>query len=116
MIGFAFCTSLWPALLLLGCAGFFEVIFLTTNQTLLQLSIPDHIRGRVTSVINLNAVLMPLGGLVAGGGNDLFGGPKWVTIVMCGTAAMIAILVLIFSPTVRNYRLSQATKPAFPQG
>ncbi len=110
MIGFAFCETLWPALILLSLAGFFEVIFLTTNQTLLQLSIPDHIRGRVTSVVNLNAVLMPLGGLAAGAGSDLLNGPKWVTIAMCGTAAVIAVLVLIFSPTVRNYRLSQATK------
>ncbi len=110
LIGFACCNTLWPALLLLSCAGFFEVIFLTTNQTLLQLSIPDHIRGRVTSVINLNAVLMPLGGIVAGGGNDLFGGPRQVTIILCGIAAVISILVLIFSPTVRNYRLSQSTK------
>jgi hypothetical protein len=61
-------------------------------------------------VINLNAVLMPLGGIVAGGGNDLFGGPRQVTIILCGIAAVISILVLIFSPTVRNYRLSQSTK------
>jgi MFS family permease len=105
LIGFAFCTTLWVALPLLALAGFFELVFLTTNQTLLQLSIPDELRGRVTSVVNLNAVLMPLGGLVAGGASDLLGGPKMITILLGGIAAAIAVGVFLGSPTVRNYRL-----------
>jgi len=110
LIAFAFSTTLWTALPLLALAGFFEMIFLTTNQTLLQLSIPNDLRGRVTSVVNLNAALSPLGGLVAGGGSDLFGGPKMITIILCSIAAGIAVCVFLGSPTVRNYRLSQAIK------
>ncbi len=109
LIGFAFMTTLTYALLLLALSGFFEMIFLTTNQTLLQLSIPNEMRGRVTSLVNLNAVLSPLGGLIAGIGTDLMGGPKWITIVFCGITACIAIGVLLFSPTIRNYRLSKTT-------
>jgi MFS family permease len=108
LIGFAFSTTLLVALLFLALSGFFEMIFLTTNQTLLQLSIPDNLRGRVTSVVNLNAALTPLGGLVAGVGSDLLGGPKMITIAMAGTAAAIAAFILLSSPTVRSYRLSQA--------
>jgi predicted MFS family arabinose efflux permease len=108
LIGFAFCTELWAALLFLVFAGFFEIIFLTTNQTLLQLSIPDELRGRVTSIVNLNMALSPLGGLVAGIGSDLLGGPKMITIILCSIAAGLSVLVLLFSPTVRNYRLSKA--------
>ena len=93
------------ALPLLALAGFFEIVFLTTNQTLLQLSIPADLRGRVPSVANLNAVLMPLGGLVAGGGSDLLGGPKAITVLLGGIAAAIAVAVFLGSPTVRNYRL-----------
>ena len=89
-------------------AGFFEIVFLITNQTMLQLSIPDNLRGRITSVVNLNTVLMPLGGLIAGIGSDLFGGPKMITITMASIAAAIAVIVLVLSPTVRNYRLSRA--------
>lgn len=110
LIGFAFCKSLWVALPIMALAGFFEMIFLTTNQTLLQLSIPDNIRGRVTSIVNLNLALMPLGGLIAGIGSDLFGGPQVITIVMGGVAASIAVVVFIFSPTVRDYRISAAIK------
>lgn len=110
LVGFAFCTTLWVALIMLMCSGFFELIFLTTNQTLLQLSIPDNIRGRVTSVVNLNFVLSPLGGLLAGVGSDLLGGPKMITIVFAGIAGTISVCVLLFSPLVRNYRLSHAIK------
>jgi len=105
---FAFCNTLWIALLVMVIAGFFEMIFLTTNQTLLQLSIPDDIRGRVTSIINLNAVLAPMGGLIAGMGSDFFQGPKMITIIMAGFSAIISALVLCVSPVVRNYRLSEA--------
>ena len=108
LIGFAMSQKLWVALLLLILSGFFEMIFLTTNQTLLQLSIPDNLRGRVTSVVNLNAALSPLGGLIAGVGSDLLGGPKTITILLAGISAGIAICFFLSSKTVRNYRLSEA--------
>lgn len=107
LIGFAFSTKFLVALTFMVIAGFFEMIFLTTNQTLLQLSIPDNLRGRVTSVVNLNAALSPLGGLVAGVGSDLLGGPEMITIVLASIAAGIAVFVFLASSTVRNYRLSQ---------
>jgi MFS family permease len=92
---------------MLALSGFFEMIYLTTNQTLLQLSIPDEMRGRVTSIVSLNAGLSPIGAFLAGVGADLVG-PRLVTIVLCGAAAAIAVLVFLLSPTVRDYRLSQA--------
>ena len=111
LIGFAFSKTLPIALTFLALSGFFEMIFLTTNQTLLQLSIPDNLRGRVTSVINLNAALSPLGGLMAGVGSDLLGGPKMITLALGGMGAVIAVCVFLGSSTVRNYRLSQAIAP-----
>jgi len=108
LIAFSMTTVLWIGLVLLAVAGFFEIIFLTTNQTLLQLSIPDELRGRVTSVVNLNLALSPVGGMAAGVGSDLFGGPQVVTMGLGGTAAAIALLALAFSPTIREYRLSHA--------
>ena len=111
LIGFALSNVLAISLLFLVLSGFFEIIFLTTNQTLLQLSIPDDLRGRVTSVVNLNMALQPLGGLIAGAGSDLLGGPKMITIVMAGLAALAVVIVLFISPTIRNYRLSQAIRP-----
>lgn len=110
LIAFAFSSTLWVALVWLAFSGFFEMLYLTTNQTLLQLSIPDELRGRVTSLVNLNAALSPLGAFVAGAASDLLGGPKWVTVALCSIAGLISVLVFFFSPTVRNYRLSHAMK------
>ena len=117
LVMFAFSTKLWVAMIYLGLGGFFEAIFLTTNQTLLQLSIPDDLRGRVISIVNLSTALAFLGGLVAGVGSDIFHGPKMISIILAGIAAGLAILIFLFSPTVRNYRLSHgiasgSVKPA----
>ncbi|MGD9117416.1 MAG: MFS transporter [Dehalococcoidia bacterium] len=111
LIGFAFSTILLVSLLFLALSGFFEIIFLTTSQTLIQLSILDSLRGRVTTVVNLNMALAPMAGLVAGVGADLLGGPRTITIILAGIAAAIAVVFFICSPTVRNYRLSQAVTP-----
>jgi MFS family permease len=107
LIGFAFTDSLPLAMALMVVAGFFELVFIAINQTLLQLSIPDHLRGRVTSVLSLSMAISPVGGMLAGAGSDLFGGPKIITVILAGTAAAIAVMVFVVSPTVRDYRLSR---------
>jgi MFS family permease len=107
LIAFALTSTLWLALPLLAASGFFEMIYLTTNQTLLQLSIPEEMRGRVTGIVSLNAGLSPLGSFFAGLGADLFG-PRAITVALCTVAALIAALALVASPTIRDYRLSRA--------
>ena len=105
LIGFALSRALWLATLFFAVSGFFEMIFLTSNQTLLQLSIPDELRGRVTSITTLTAGLSPLGAMIAGAGADLVG-PRLMTLIFCSLVAVISILVLLFVPLVREYRLS----------
>lgn len=107
LIGFALSSNLWVALVMFGMSGFWEMIFLTNNQTLLQLSIPDEVRGRVMGIVTLNSGLSPIGGVIAGIGADFYG-PAAMTLVFCGVAVAIAIGVLIGSPMIRDYRLSQA--------
>ena len=107
LIAFALSPSLAVALPLLAVAGAFEMVYLTTNQTLLQLSIPDEMRGRVTSIVSLNAAISPIGAFFAGAGSDLIG-PRAITVVLSGIAAAIAVGVYLASATVREYRLSHA--------
>jgi MFS family permease len=107
LMAFAISTELWMALLFLALAGFFEMIYLTTNQTLLQLSIPDSLRGRVTGIASLRSGLMPVGAFIAGIGANLVG-PRAMTIVLGGIAGAIAVFAFFLSPTIREYRLSQA--------
>jgi predicted MFS family arabinose efflux permease len=105
LIGVGLTSVFWISLLCLAVSGFFEMIYLTSNQTLLQLSIPDALRGRVTGIITLNMGLMPIGALIAGVGADFFG-PQVMTLVLSGIAGLIAVIVYFFSPIIRNYRLS----------
>jgi len=109
LIAFAAVRTLALAMPLLALAGFFELLYLTSNQTLLQMSIPDSVRGRVTSIVSLNAGLSPLGALYAGLASD-FVGPAWTTIALCTVAAAISLLVFLFSTSVRDYRLSEVLR------
>ncbi len=107
LIAFAASTELWMALIFFALAGFFEMIYLTTNQTLLQLSIPDALRGRVTGIASLRSGLMPVGAFIAGIGADLVG-PRTMTFILAGIAGAIAVVAFVASPTIREYHLSQA--------
>jgi MFS transporter, DHA1 family, staphyloferrin A biosynthesis exporter len=107
LIAFTFAHSLWTALPALACAGFCEMIYLATNQTLLQLSIPDDVRGRVMGIVTLNMALSPIGAIIGGAGSDLVG-PRAVTLILCSIAAGIAVIVFFASPTVREHRMSHA--------
>jgi MFS family permease len=110
-IGFAASSAFWVAIGAIALAGFFEMIYLTTNQTLLQLSIPDELRGRVTSIVSLRSGLTPVGAFIAGIGADLVG-PRTMTLIFGGIIGAIAVIVYLASPIVREYRLSQAVEGA----
>jgi MFS family permease len=103
----AACAKLWMAILFMALAGFLEMFYLTTNQTMLQLSIPDKLRGRVTGIVSLSSGLMPVGAFIAGIGADLIG-PRMMTLIFGGILATIAVIVYLASPVIREYRLSQA--------
>ena len=105
-VAFAFSSSLLVALPLLVVAGFCGMVYMTTNQTVLQVLVPDQMRGRVTSIMMLNMGLMPIGGLIAGVAADIIGAPATVA-TMCGITVAITVLVLLFVPRIRNLRLAQ---------
>ena len=107
LLAYAFSTALWVAFVCMVLAGFFEMIYLTINMTLLQLSIPDSLRGRVTGIISLRSGLMPVGAFIAGVGADLVG-PRPMTIILAGITGTIAVIVYFASPIIREYRLSEA--------
>ncbi|MBI4233869.1 MAG: MFS transporter [Chloroflexi bacterium] len=109
LLAFAFARSLAVALPLLVVAGFCEMVYMVTNQTILQLSVPDHVRGRVISLFMLTMSLMPLGTLVFGAAADLVGAPMVVAIASVATLVTGGIIA-VFVPRVRNLRLSQVSQ------
>jgi MFS family permease len=51
---------------MLVLVGFSNTFYLTQVSTLIQRKVPDHLRGRVLSLLSLCSNLIPLGGLLAG--------------------------------------------------
>ncbi len=106
LLGFAFMDSMRAALPLLVVAGFCEMVYMATNMTLLQLSVPDAMRGRVTSIFMLTMGLMPVASLLSGTAVDFIGAQAVVKVT--SAAALVAGgLIAAAIPWVRELRLSQ---------
>jgi MFS family permease len=102
---FAFMTNLWAGSFALILTGFSQMVFMTTNQTLLQTNIPDELRGRITSIYMLDQGLVPLGTIIAGVGAEYLG-PQKMVFIMGSTCAVLAVMVALWVPRVRNMRLN----------
>ncbi len=97
--------SLWAAVGFLVLAGIGSAIFNTTNQTVLQLLAPDHLRGRIASVLQVQPICMATGIMITGAAADVFGAAA-VGAGISLIAFSVGLAVLIFSPRMRNLRLS----------
>lgn len=105
LTAFAFSVNLYKAIWLLWIAGFFEMIVLTTNRTVLQLSVPDEIRGRVTPLVNSEVVIVPLVGLGVGVLRDLLHSPVALCAGLGLTVSILAVLSYLVFPEIRNFRM-----------
>lgn len=90
LIVFSLSRSFWLSFGLLIVIGATQMAYLTTNQTLLQLIIPDELRGRVMGIYMLNQGLLPFGSLFAGGMADFVGAPDAVMVMGALTCALAA--------------------------
>ncbi len=106
--GVSLSTHLATTMIFMAIAGFCEIIFITSNTTLIQLSIPDEVRGRVMGIVTLRAGITPLGGVFAGFSADLIG-PRYTTMVFAALIALIAIAILVSSPHIRNHTIEVDT-------
>jgi MFS family permease len=69
LVVFAIAAGMGSFSLALGAvfvAAIFASIFMITSMTVLQLEVPDHLRGRVMGIHTIGYSLMPLGGLFMG--------------------------------------------------
>jgi MFS family permease len=82
------------ATLFLMVVGGCQMLGMTLNQTMIQATITDDMRGRVSSVHLLDAGLMPLGSLVAGALAEAIGAPATVTLMGVTLAAVAALAML----------------------
>ncbi|MGC8800654.1 MFS transporter [Chloroflexus sp.] len=85
--------SLPLALLFISLCGWAGVTTMALTNTLIQLTVPDELRGRVMSVFTLLLMgLSPLGGMLAGSIAELVGS---VPTVVAGSAVIGWLLVLL---------------------
>ena len=98
---FSWTTSFHMALLALVAVGGCQVIYMATTNTMLQIIVPDHLRGRVMSIYALDRGLMPVGALMAGVSAHLIGAPATVSY-MGATVILFAALLGWRAPVVRT--------------
>jgi MFS family permease len=101
--------QIWYALPFLVLAGTMESLHMTTNQTVIQLLAPDHLRGRLTSALQLVQIANPVGIFAAGALADRYGPvPVGVAFSLCAFSLTAAIF--LFSPRMRALRLTELPK------
>lgn len=90
LAGVATSTSFVLSAVLLMALGFAGIIFATTANTLLQLIVPDMLRGRVMGLyILLFAGSTPIGALLIGTASNIIGVPA--TLLLCAALCAIGV-------------------------
>jgi MFS family permease len=100
LVAFSLSRSFELSLLLMVVVGAFQMTFFTTNQTLLQLTVPDDMRGRVMGIYMLDQGMLPAGSLLAGVLADVTSAPT--AVLLMGSA--VCILALAFLAGARELR------------
>jgi MFS family permease len=103
---FAFMTELWSACLVLFFSGAVQMFFYTVSNTMLQIIVPDQLRGRVNSIFMTQWGIGPIGTLFAGAAIEVVG-PQ-TTLAAMG-AAVIALAITLFwrAPSLWNYTVER---------
>jgi MFS family permease len=88
LVLFSFSTSFWLSVALLLPVGYFIMLQMASSNTLIQVMVPDALRGRVMAVYSMMFMgLAPLGSLMGGALADRIGAPR--TVAIGGLAAVI---------------------------
>ena len=98
---FAFSRSYPLSLALAFFLGVSSQLYMTTINTILQVNLPDQLRGRVMGIFGLTWDLMPVGGMIAGAIAEFAGAPVAVGfggLMVAGMAAFVAIAL----PNIRR--------------
>lgn len=94
LILFSFMRSFPLSLLTLVGIGSFQISFMATAHTMLQMVVPDTLRGRVMSIYMLDRGMTPAGALMAGLSAHFLGAPT--TVALMGSIVILLALVLVW--------------------
>ena len=97
LVIFGFSRTLWLAYAAMTVVSYGFVLCFATSNTLMQLHVPDRLRGRVMSIYTLMFIgTIPFGSLFAGWLAGLTSAP--FTIVACAVISLLTTLVVAFRP------------------
>lgn len=96
--------NLWLGIAMLAVAGWADVVSAIYRSTILQVTVPDHLRGRLSGIHILVVTGGPrLGDFEAGGVAQLIS--PWFSVVSGGIACIVgAGVVALLYPELRRYR------------
>lgn len=103
---FSASRSLELSMALLFCAGFCSSLYLNIGMTLLQVLVPDRLRGRVMGVWSLTWFLQSIGGMPAAAVAEWIGAPLTVTLGALSVSGF-AVLLLALSGELRRVELPE---------
>jgi len=101
LITFALSKSYLFSLVLAFALGVTSQFYMTTISAILQLNLPDQLRGRVMGLYGLVWELMPVGGMIAGAIAEYAGAPVAISAGGIMVAGM-AIAVALRLPAIRR--------------
>ena len=109
IVAFTLCVALLPGatigyVLALGCAMLIAMcmsMYFVSSMTLLQLAVPDALRGRVMGIYTICFSLVPLGGLL-GGVVAAATSPPFAAALNAGVLVAVVGLVAVTEPSIRR--------------
>ena len=121
LLAFNLCVAALPGrpagyMLALGCAmvaGLCLSMYFVSSMTLLQLAVPDALRGRVMGIYSICFSLIPLGGLL-GGVVAAVTSPPFAAALNAAVLAAVVVAVAVTQPSLR--RLDGGATTAAEQG
>ena len=88
LVLFAISKSFWISVVLLLPVGYFIMLQMAASNTLIQVMVPDTLRGRVMALYSMMFMGMaPLGALLGGALSDRLGAP--MTVALGGIASLV---------------------------
>ncbi len=97
LVVFGLTRTLWLAYMTIAIVSYGFVLCFATSNTLMQLHVPNALRGRVMSIYTLMFIgTIPFGSLFAGWLAKFIGAPT--TIVLCAAISLLTVLVLTLRP------------------
>ena len=98
-----------PAVVMLALGSVGGVVMQTTNNTVIQATVSEEVRGRVMAVVMMSFGLMPLGVVPLALAADAFGAQT----ALAGSAIIMIVLLagmFLLSPSLRNLRVGTGAK------